>query len=113
VYGLDGETITPLESSDDIQFVMDQPTIGAGALMAGRRIVQVLPNGVKVLDGCSIVQEFVASDGLDTRGGLGCESNTIVYVLRCRARVCHHHHHHDHVMYPAEGMMPQPPHTRH
>ncbi len=79
VFGLDGESIITLEESESINFLMSVPTIGVGSVLAGHRIVQAVPKGVRVYEGCTLFQEFLVDNGLDFRG-LGAEGHTVVYV---------------------------------
>ena len=72
---MDGETVTPLVHSEYVNFEMDAPTVGAGSLLAGKRIIQAYPDGVRVYDGCATVQEFVTDDGF-----LACPGEKILYV---------------------------------
>jgi len=80
VFGLQGgESVILLEESESINFLMSMPNIGVGSMLAGHRIVQVVPKAVRVYEGCTLLKEFMVDDGLD-RQGLGAEGHTVVYV---------------------------------
>ena len=75
-----GEEIEEIGNNEEVGFYLTGPTLSSGNLFEGRRIVQIFKLGVRLLNGCEIIQELVLEDDIDV-GGLGVKNNVTIVSI--------------------------------